>query len=143
MLKKLFIFITCLGITILIFFSFSTTSAFAHSGRTDSNGGHHDYNNVSGLGDYHYHHGHSAHLHTNGICPYDSSSSTPKSYGNSSSSYNSNYSSNQHSSQNNSSDNQNTKESNDSSKNAVTTFLISVAVTVASVAIVTTKKRKK
>lgn len=46
------------------------SSAHAHSGRTDSHGGHHDYNNVSGLGDYHYHHGHPAHLHTNGVCPY-------------------------------------------------------------------------
>ena len=43
----------------------------AHPGRTDSSGGHHDYNNVSGLGSYHYHHGYSAHLHENGICPYE------------------------------------------------------------------------
>ncbi len=42
----------------------------AHSGRTDSNGGHHDYKNVSGLGSYHYHHGYPAHLHPDGICPY-------------------------------------------------------------------------
>lgn len=143
MLKKLFIFITCLGIAFLIFFSFSTTPAFAHSGRTDSNGGHHDYNNVSGLGNYHYHHGRSAHLHTNGICPYNSSSNTPKSYKNSSNSYNSNYSSNQNSSQNSRSDNPNKKESNDSSNNVVTTFLISATVTVASITIATTKKRKK
>lgn len=47
----------------------------AHSGRTDSMGGHHDYQNVSGLGSYHYHcGGHPAHLHENGVCPYDSSS---------------------------------------------------------------------
>ena len=45
--------------------SFSTL-AFAHGGRTDEYGGHHDYNNVSGLGDYHYHHGYEAHLHPNG-----------------------------------------------------------------------------
>lgn len=43
----------------------------AHSGRTDANGGHHDYKNKSGLGSYHYHHGYPAHLHENGICPYD------------------------------------------------------------------------
>lgn len=43
----------------------------AHSGRTDAGGGHHDYKNRSGLGSYHYHHGYSAHLHPNGICPYD------------------------------------------------------------------------
>lgn len=45
--------------------------AYAHSGRTDSSGGHHDYNNVSGLGPYHYHHGYGPHLHPNGICPYE------------------------------------------------------------------------
>lgn len=43
----------------------------AHSGRTDSNGGHKDNNNVSGLGGYHYHcGGYPAHLHTKGYCPY-------------------------------------------------------------------------
>ena len=43
----------------------------AHSGRTDSSGGHKDKNNVSGLGGYHYHcGGHPAHLHTGGVCPY-------------------------------------------------------------------------
>ncbi|QNU68868.1 peptidoglycan-binding protein [Ruminiclostridium herbifermentans] len=42
----------------------------AHSGRTDSSGGHRDNNNKSGLGSYHYHHGYGPHLHTNGECPY-------------------------------------------------------------------------
>ena len=43
----------------------------AHSGRTDSNGGHKDNKNVSGLGSYHYHcGGYPAHLHTGGYCPY-------------------------------------------------------------------------
>lgn len=46
-------------------------TAFAHSGRTDSYGGHHDYKNKSGLGSYHYHHGYPAHLHDGGICPYE------------------------------------------------------------------------
>lgn len=46
------------------------TSVYAHSGRTDSSGGHHDYKNKSGLGSYHYHHGQPAHLHPNGVCPY-------------------------------------------------------------------------
>lgn len=41
-------------------------SAFAHSGRTDGKGGHHDRT----AGGYHYHHGYPAHQHTNGICPY-------------------------------------------------------------------------
>ena len=55
-------------------------SAYAHSGRTDSSGGHKDNKNKSGLGSYHYHcGGHSAHLHTNGVCPYSSSSSSKKS----------------------------------------------------------------
>lgn len=49
---------------------------YAHSGRTDANGGHRDNNNKSGLGSYHYHcGGHPAHLHTNEVCPYSSSSS--------------------------------------------------------------------
>ena len=30
-------------------------NAYAHSGRTDSSGGHKDNKNVSGLGYYHYH----------------------------------------------------------------------------------------
>lgn len=55
-------------------------NAYAHSGRTDSNGGHKDNKNASGLGNYHYHcGGHPAHLHTNGVCPYSSSSSSSKS----------------------------------------------------------------
>lgn len=47
--------------------------AFAHPGRTDSNGGHTDHS----TGEYHYHHGYSAHDHYDmdgdGIkdCPYD------------------------------------------------------------------------
>lgn len=41
--------------------------AEAHQGRTDANGGHHDYKNKSGLGSYHYHcGGNPAHLHPNG-----------------------------------------------------------------------------
>ena len=48
-------------------------NTYAHSGRTDANGGHKDNKNKSGLGSYHYHcGGHPAHLHTNGICPYSS-----------------------------------------------------------------------
>ena len=62
-------------------------NAYAHSGRTDSGGGHKDNNNKSGLGSYHYHcGGHPAHLHTNGVCPYSSSSSASKSSTSSSSS---------------------------------------------------------
>ena len=55
---------------IVIMFILSTTIAFPHSGRTDSNGGHRDTKNASGLGPYHFHHGFGAHLHDDGICPY-------------------------------------------------------------------------
>lgn len=51
-------------------------TTYAHSGRTDSSGGHKDNKNKSKLGSYHYHcGGHPAHLHTNGVCPYSSNSS--------------------------------------------------------------------
>lgn len=54
-------------------------NTYAHSGKTDSSGGHKDNKNQSGLGSYHYHcGGHPAHLHTNGVCPYSSSSSSNK-----------------------------------------------------------------
>lgn len=43
------------------------TTVFAHSGRTDSQGGHYD----RSTGEYHFHHGYSAHQHPNGVCPYD------------------------------------------------------------------------
>lgn len=42
-------------------------SVFAHSGGTDSQGGHRD----STTGEYHFHHGFPAHQHVNGICPYE------------------------------------------------------------------------
>lgn len=53
---------------------------FAHSGRTDSNGGH------NGPGGYHYHHGYPAHQHEGGECPYDFDDRTGESSGTSSSS---------------------------------------------------------
>ena len=64
---------------ILLFSSLLTFTSFAHSGRTDSQGGHHDYQNKSGLGSYHYHHGMGPHLHPNGVCPYSSGNSTQSS----------------------------------------------------------------
>lgn len=80
LVKKLFI-IMIIASLMLCQVSFVS----AHSGRTDSQGGHHDYKNASGLGSYHYHcNGHPAHLHNNGICPYrtsnykTSSTSKPK-----------------------------------------------------------------
>lgn len=39
----------------------------AHSGGTDENGGHYDYS----TGEYHYHHGYSAHEHVDGECVFD------------------------------------------------------------------------
>ena len=61
MLKRFSAFL----LVFLLLISFSP--AFSHSGRTDANGGHYDRSN----GDYHYHHGHRAHYHPDGICPYD------------------------------------------------------------------------
>ncbi len=63
-------FLKSIAIAISLSLSLSVVS-FAHSGRTDEYGGHHDYKNISGLGSYHYHHGYPAHLHPNGVCPYD------------------------------------------------------------------------
>lgn len=59
-------------------------SALAHSGKTDSNGGHYD----SDTGEYHYHHGYPAHQHTGGKCPYDYDDKTDYNSGNSSTSSN-------------------------------------------------------
>ena len=67
---------TCTIIILII--SLLSVVVSAHSGKTDSNGGHYD----KSTGEYHYHHGYSAHQHTNGKCPYffndktDHSSST-------------------------------------------------------------------
>ena len=61
---------------ILILILLSSTT-YAHSGRTDAKGGHKDKNNLSGLGYYHYHcGGHPAHLHPDGVCPYDGKTNT-------------------------------------------------------------------
>lgn len=60
---------------IICIFLLIPSLAFAHSGRTDSNGGHKDNKNASGLGSYHYHHGTSPHLHDGGVCPYSTTSS--------------------------------------------------------------------
>ncbi len=62
-------------ISIILLLSFQKV-LFAHSGRTDANGGHKDNKNKSGLGSYHYHcGGNPPHLHENGICKYKSTSS--------------------------------------------------------------------
>lgn len=46
-------------ILLLLFSMLFSFPVSAHSGRTDSNGGHYDHQN----GGYHYHHGYSAHSH--------------------------------------------------------------------------------
>ncbi|WP_330638512.1 stalk domain-containing protein [Anaeropeptidivorans aminofermentans] len=65
-MKKVLTFLTSLLCIALI-----STTGYAHPGRTDASGGHKDNKNASGLGSYHYHHGYSAHLHPNGVCPYE------------------------------------------------------------------------
>lgn len=63
-MKRLFsvVLVLCLGFCLTV---------SAHGGRTDAQGGHKDNANASGLGSYHYHHGYEAHLHPNGVCPYE------------------------------------------------------------------------
>ena len=66
-----------LVLSLLFILTLTTQCAFAHSGRTDSSGGHKDNKNKSGLGYYHYHcGGHPAHLHNNGVCPYSNNQSS-------------------------------------------------------------------
>lgn len=64
-LKRLLI--ACICFIIIL----PSSMTYAHSGRTDSSGGHRDNKNASGLGYYHYHcGGNPPHLHSNGTCPY-------------------------------------------------------------------------
>lgn len=51
--------------------------ALAHPGGTDSSGGHMDHS----TGEYHYHHGYSAHSHDGGVCPYDYDNKTGENSG--------------------------------------------------------------
>jgi hypothetical protein len=53
-------------IFIIVFVMTTALTLYAHSGRTDSSGGH--YNRSTG--EYHYHHGMGPHQHPNGVCPY-------------------------------------------------------------------------
>lgn len=59
--KKTFGFVVFLWLLVL-----GSTIAFAHSGGTDTKGGHYDHIG----GGYHYHHGYPAHDHKDGECPY-------------------------------------------------------------------------
>ena len=63
-------------IAVLLILIASLVPAFAHSGKTDSSGGHYD----SSTGEYHYHHGYSAHSHPNGECPYTNTNSPTHSF---------------------------------------------------------------
>lgn len=75
-------------LSLLLLLSLLITPVFAHPGRTDENGGHWD----RSTGEYHYHHGYSAHQHYDmdgdGIpdCPYDFRDNTSHSSSGSSSS---------------------------------------------------------
>ncbi|MDE6477067.1 MAG: YHYH domain-containing protein, partial [Mycoplasmoidaceae bacterium] len=73
--KNVLLFVLSLTIIILTI----CTVAFAHSGKTDEDGGHYD----NSAGEYHYHHGYPAHQHENGICPYDYNDNTDYRYPNS------------------------------------------------------------
>lgn len=66
----------------VILFVGITSIAYAHSGRTDSSGGH--YNRSTG--EYHYHHGYGPHQHPGGVCPYSSAASSSSTTGSVSSS---------------------------------------------------------
>ena len=69
------------GVLAILMLAGSVMAVSAHSGRTDSSGGHKDNKNKSGLGYYHYHcGGYPAHLHTNGVCPYRNNSYADTSY---------------------------------------------------------------
>lgn len=68
-------------IIFLILLLIPSIITYAHPGRTDSDGGHTN----SSTGSYHYHHGYSAHQHTNGKCPYAFDDKTGSSSGTSSS----------------------------------------------------------
>lgn len=87
-MKKILILLTALLVISLV-----TIMAFAHPGRTDSNGGHTDHS----TGEYHYHHGYPAHQHIGGRCPYDYEDRTDSGSSSSSGSgsYESSYSSSQ------------------------------------------------
>lgn len=60
--------------TVLVLISLFAVAVFAHSGRTDANGGHYNHS----TGEYHYHHGRPAHQHPNGVCPYRNTSEKEK-----------------------------------------------------------------
>lgn len=60
---------------LILFCIFLITISFAHSGRTDSKGGHYD----RSTGEYHYHHGYPAHKVCGTNCPYNNVDKTNRS----------------------------------------------------------------
>ena len=56
------VFLTVFAVLLLAL----SSAALAHPGRTDAYGGHTDHS----TGQYHYHHGHEAHQHPDGVCPF-------------------------------------------------------------------------
>lgn len=64
----------CLLIVVLI--ALTSSSALAHSGGTDSSGGHTNHS----TGEYHYHHGYPEHQHYGGVCPYEDNDSADYSW---------------------------------------------------------------
>lgn len=80
-MKKVLLCVACVALCMMLF----PLVAYAHSGKTDSNGGHYDHS----TGEYHYHHGYSAHQHYDidgdgyRDCPYNFEDKT--SHGNNSS----------------------------------------------------------
>ncbi len=69
-LKKM---LCCLVVTVITVLALTITPA-SHSGRTDANGGHYNHS----TGEYHYHHGLSAHQHPGGVCPYQKQDTSEK-----------------------------------------------------------------
>ena len=72
-MRRLIIFV----FSIVLLVPLLSSVAYAHPGKTDSNGGHYDRDS----GEYHYHHGYPAHQHTDGKCPYDFDDRTGESSG--------------------------------------------------------------
>lgn len=62
-----------IALIFIVAWALFSTTVYAHSGRTDGNGGHTNHS----TGEYHYHHGHSAHQHYDmdddgdADCPYN------------------------------------------------------------------------
>lgn len=77
------------AILVVVLVSTLTLVCFAHGGKTDSSGGHYNHS----TGEYHYHHGYSAHDHYdmdgdgNKDCPYNFDDQTNRDSGNSYDSY--------------------------------------------------------